>query len=112
MKTIATLDGSIRTVELGTLEAIELCERIARTSGRAARNLSAWSVLASANISAIETYRLSQSDNEGIALDARDDLDWLMRETSDAMYELGYLAYWDESTFRIETTNDERETDQ
>ena len=37
MNTIAMLDGSIRTVELGTLEAIELCERVARTSGRAAR---------------------------------------------------------------------------
>ena len=57
VNTIAMLDGSIRTVELGTLEAIELCERVTRTSGRAARNLGAWSVLALANIDAIEVKR-------------------------------------------------------
>ena len=102
VNTIAMLDGSIRTVELGTLEAIELCERVARTSGRAARNLGAWSVLALANIDATEAYWLSQSDDEATALDARDDLEWLMRETSEAMHELGYHADWNEGTFYIE----------
>lgn len=106
VKTIAMLDGSIRTTELGTLEAIDLCERTARTSGRAAQNLSAWSVLASANIDAIETYRLTQSDDETIAQDARENLECLMYETSEAMYDIGYLAYWDESTFRIERIED------
>ena len=106
MNTIAMLDGSIRTVELGTLEAIELCERVARTSGRAARDLGAWSVLASANIDAIEAYRLSQSDNETTALDARENLEWLMYETSNAMYELGYYADWNEGTFYIERIED------
>lgn len=102
MNTIATLDGSIRTVELGTLEAIELCERVARTSGRAARNLGAWSVLALANIDATEAYWLSQSDDEATALDARENLEWLMYETSEAMYELGYYSDWNEGTFYIE----------
>ena len=102
MNTIATLDGSIRTVELGTLEAIELCERVARTSGRAARNLGAWSVLALANIDTTEAYWLSQSDDEATAQDARENLEWLMYETSNAMYELGYYADWNEGTFYIE----------
>ena len=102
MTTIATLDGSIRTVELGTLEAIDLCERVARTSGRAARNLGAWSVIALANIDTTEAYWLSQSDDEATALDARENLEWLMYETSNAMYELGYYADWDEGTFYIE----------
>ena len=101
VNTIAMLDGSIRTVELGTLEAIELCERVARTSGRAARDLGAWSVLASANIDAIEVYRLTQSNDEHTALDASDNLEWLMYETSNAMYELGYYADWNEGTFYI-----------
>ena len=96
------LDGSIRTVELGTLEAIELCERAARTSGQATRNIGAWSVLASANIDAIEAYRLTQSDDEATAQDARENLEWLMYETSNAMYELGYYADWHEGTFYIE----------
>ena len=102
MTTIATLDGSTRTIELGTLEAIELCERVTRTSGRAARNLGAWSVLALANIDAIEAYRLSQSDDETLAQDARENLEWLRYETSEAMYELGYYADWNEGTFYIE----------
>ena len=102
VNTIAMLDGSIRTVELGTLEAIELCERVTRTSGRAARNLGAWSVLALANIDAIETYRLTQSNDEATAQDARENLEWLIYETSNAMYELGYYADWNEGTFYIE----------
>lgn len=111
MTTITTLDGTLRTVELGTLEAIDLCERTARTSGQAARNLGAWSVLASANIDAIELYRLTQSGDEVIAIGAREILEGLMYETSEAMYELGYLAYWHEGTFYIETIdNEESET--
>ena len=106
MNTIATLDGSIRTVELGTLEAIELCERVARTSGRAARNLGAWSVLALANIDTTEAYWLSQSDDEATAQDARENLECLMYETSNAMYELGYYADWNEGTFYIERIED------
>ena len=106
VNTIAMLDGSIRTVELGTLEAIELCERVARASGRAARNLGAWSVLASANIDAIEAYRRTQSDDEATALDARENLEGLMYETSEAMYGLGYYADWHEGTFYIERVED------
>ena len=102
MNTIAMLDGSIRTVELGTLEAIELCERIARTSGRAARNIPAWATIAVNTIDALDAYRLTQSDNEHTALDARENLEWLMYETSNAMYELGYHADWNEGTFYIE----------
>ena len=106
MNTIATLDGSIRTVELGALEAIDLCERVARTSGRAARNLGAWSVLALANIDAIEAYRLSQSEDETLAQDARENLEGLMYETSEAMHELGYYADWHGGWFYIETIDE------
>ena len=102
VNTIAMLDGSIRTVELGTLEAIELCERVARTSGRAALNPRVRSALALANIDATEAYRLSQSDDEATAQDARANLECLMYETSNDMYELGYYADWHEGTFYIE----------
>ena len=112
MTTLATLDGSTRTVELGTLEAIELCERIARTSGRAARNIPAWATIATNTIDALDAYQLTQSDNELTASSARDDIEWLMQETTEAMYELGYISYWDESIFYIEIDDDESETDQ
>ena len=102
VNTIAMLDGSIRTVELGTLEAIELCERVARTSGRAALNPRVRSALALANIDATEAYWLTQSEDEATAQDARENLEWLMYETSNAMYELGYYADWNEGTFYIE----------
>ena len=96
VNTIAMLDGSIRTVELGTLEAIELCRDIAKQSDHDVKEL-----VAKFN-SAIEAYRLTQSNDETIALDARENLEWLMYETSNAMYKLGYYAYWDEGTFYIE----------
>ena len=106
VNTIAMLDGSIRTVELGTLEAIELCERVARTSGRAARNIPAWATIATNAIDALEAYRLTQSNDETIALDARENLEWLMYETSNAMYELGYYADWNGGWFYIETIDE------
>lgn len=96
VNTIAMLDGSIRTTELGTLEAIELCRDIAKLNNRDVKELDA------KFNSAIEEYRFTQSDDEAIALDARDDLEWLMRETSNAMYKLGYYADWNEGTFYIE----------
>ena len=100
MKTIATLDGSIRTVELGTLEGIELCRDIAKQSDHDVKELDA------KFNSAIEAYRLTQSDNETIALDARENLEWLMYETSNAMYELGYYADWHGGWFYIETIDE------
>ena len=96
VNTIATLDGSIRTVELGTLEAIELCRDIAKQNDHDVKELDA------KFNSAIEAYRLSQSDDRHTALDASDDLEWLMYETSNAMHELGYYADWHEGTFYIE----------
>ena len=96
MNTIATLDGPIRTVELGTLEAIELCRDIAKQSDHDVKELDA------KFNSAIEAYRLTQSDDEAIALDATENLEGLMYETSEAMHELGYYADWDEGTFYIE----------
>ena len=106
VNTIAMLDGSIRTVELGTLEAIELCERVARTSGRAALNPRVRSALALANIDATEAYLLTQSEDEAIAQDARENLECLMYETSNAMYELGYYADWHGGWFYIETIDE------
>ena len=96
VNTIAMLDGSIRTVELGTLEAIELCRDIAKQSDHDVKELDA------KFNSAIEAYRLTQSNDETIALDARENLEWLMYETSEAMHELGYYADWHEGTFYIE----------
>ena len=111
VNTIATLDGSIRTVELGTLEAIELCEHAARTSGRAARNFRTWATLAIHALDALDAYRRTQSDDELTASNAREELEWIMHDTEQAMYDLGYLAYWHESTFYIETTDNGSETD-
>ena len=90
------LDGSIRTVELGTLEAIELCRDIAKLNDHDVKELD------DKFNSAIESYRLTQSNDETIALDARENLEGLMYETSNAMYELGYYADWHEGTFYIE----------
>ena len=103
MNTIAMLDGSIRTVELGTLEAIELCRDIAKQNDHDVKELDAQSN------SAIEAYRLTQSDDETIAQDARENLEWLMYETSNAMYELGYYAGWLGGWFHIETIDEGEE---
>ena len=100
MTTIATLDGSLRTVELGTLEAIELCRDIAKQNDHDVKELDA------KFNSAIEAYRLSQSDDEATALDAKENLEWLMYETSNAMYELGYYADWHGGWFYIETIDE------
>ena len=100
VNTIAMLDGSIRTVELGTLEAIELCRDIVKLNNRDVKELEA------KFNSAIEAYRLSQSDDEATAQDARENLEWLMYETSNAMYELGYYADWHGGWFYIETIDE------
>ena len=100
MNTIAMLDGSIRTVELGTLEAIELCRDIAKLNDHDVKELDA------KFNSAIEAYRLTQSNDETIALDARENLEWLMYETSEAMYELGYYTDWYGGWFYIETIDE------
>ena len=100
VNTIAMLDGSIRTVELGTLEAIELCRDIAKLNDHDVKELDA------EFNSAIEAYRLTQSNDETIALDARENLEWLMYETSNAMYELGYYADWHGGWFYIETIDE------
>ena len=105
MTTIATLDGTIRTVELGTLEAIDLCTAIARADHHNITPPLATILLAT--IDAIEAYRLTQSDDEHTALNAREALEYLMRETESTMYELGYLTYWHEGTFYIETIEDD-----
>ena len=96
VNTIAMLDGSIRTVELGTLEAIELCRDIAKQNDHDVKELDA------KFNSAIEAYRLTQSDDDQTASDAREQLGQLMYETSNAMHELGYYADWHEGTFYIE----------
>ena len=111
MTTLATLDGSLRTVELGTLEAIELC---AYTVGNdpIVQNQHAYHTVRYAPEDARKLlYYIESDDDERTAEDAREDLEWLMRETTEAMYKLGYISYWDESIFYIETINDERETD-
>ena len=100
VNTIAMLDGSIRTVELGTLEAIELCRDIVKQNDHDVKELDA------KFNSAIEAYRLSQSDDEATAQDARANLDSLMHDVESAMYKLGSLAYWEDSIFRIETIDE------
>ena len=99
--TIAMLDGSLRTVELGTLEAIDICSQHAVS--RTIENILA---------SATDAWWLSRSDDELAASNAREELWDLMRETEAAMYELGYLAYWEEGWFYIQTIdNDESDTE-
>ena len=103
VNTIAMLDGSIRTVELGTLEAIELCRDIAKLNDHDVKELDA------KFNSAIEAYRLTQSNDETIALDARENLEWLLYGTLSAMYELGYYADWHGGWFYIEKSTKEKQ---
>ena len=104
------LDGSIRTVELGTLEAIELCARTVGTDP-IVQNPHALHAVKYAQNNAMTAYAESQSDNDRTAEDAREALEDLMRDTESAMFELGYLAYWHESTFYIETIDDDDESE-
>ena len=94
------LDGSIRTTELGTLEAIDICSQ--HVISQTIENILA---------SATDAWWLSRSDDELAASNAREELWDLMRETEAAMYELGYLAYWEDGWFYIETIDNESETD-
>ena len=98
--TIATLDGSIRTTELGTLEAIDICSQ--HVISQTIENILA---------SATDAWWLSRSDDELAASNAREALEDLMRDTEAAMYELGYLAYWEEGWFYIQTIDEESETE-
>ena len=101
MTTIATLDGSLRTIELGTLEAIDICSQ--HVASQTIENILA---------SATDAWWLSRSDDELAASDAREELWDLMRVTESAMYRLGYLAYWDEGWFYVETIDcDESDTE-
>ena len=112
MTTLATLDGSLRTVDLGTLEAFELC---AYTVGNdpIVQNQHAYHTVRYAPEDARKRlYYIESDDDERTTEDARDELEALMRETTEAMYELGYIAYWEESWFLIEIDDDESETNQ
>ena len=106
MTTLAMLDGSLRTTELGTLEAIELC---AYTVGNdpIARNPHAYHTIRYAPDNARIAYAESQSDNEETALNAREALEDVMQDTESAMFDLGYLAYWHESWFYIQSIDDD-----
>ena len=102
MTTIATLDGTLRTVELGTLEAIELC---AYTVGNdpIAQNQHAYHTVRYAPDDARKLLSYIESDDDERTTEyARDELEALMQETSNAMQELGYYADWNEGTFYIE----------
>ena len=100
MTTLTMLDGSIRTTELGTLEAIDICSQ--HVISQTIENILA---------SATDAWWLSRSDDERAASDAREALEDLMYETESAMYELGYLAYWEEGWFYIQTIDGESETE-
>lgn len=104
MSYLATIDGSLRTNEEGTLDAVNTCFEVAY-SGKVCQSKPLHTIMM-CSISAREAYFRAQSDDEQTALDARDDLDILMQETMDAMYELGYLAYWDEGCFYIEKAHE------
>ena len=109
MTTIATLDGSLRTTELGTLDAIELCAAVVEHNNG---NPHAYHTLRCAPENARIAYTESQSDDDKTAEDAREALEDLMRDTEAAMSLLGYLAYWHESWFYIQTIDeDESETE-
>lgn len=108
MTTIATLDGSLRTTERGTLEAIELC---ANTVEHNNGNPHAFHTVKYAPGYAWRLLSYIDSDDEKITAEAREQIESLMYDVESAMYKLGYLAYWEDSIFRIETINDESETD-
>lgn len=111
MNTIAMLDGSLRTIELGTLDAIELCARTVEHdpivwNPQAFNGPEGYYVTRYAPKNAKIAYLESQSDDESIAQDARENLECLMYETSNAMYELGYYAEWYGGWFHIETIDE------
>ena len=104
VNTIAMLNGSIRTVELGTLEAIELC---AYTVEHNNGNPHAFHTVRHAPGDARKLLSYIESDDdEQTSADARDELDSLMHDVESAMYELGYIAYWSDGWFYIETIDE------
>ena len=107
MTTLATLDGLLRNNEQATADAIELC---AYTVEHNNRNPHAYHTVRHAPDDARKLLSYIESDDdERTTEDARDELDSLMHDVESAMYELGFLAYWEDSIFRIETINDEKE---
>ena len=106
VNTIATLDGSIRTVELGTLEAIELC---AYTVGNdpIVQNQHAYHTVRYAPEDARKLlYYIESDDDERTTEDAREELNSLMHDVKSAMHELGYYADWHGGWFYIETIDE------
>ena len=104
VNTIAMLDGSIRTVELGTLEAIELCAYTVEHNNESPH---AYHTVRHAPNDARKLLSYIESDDdERTTEDARENLECLMYETSNAMHELGYHADWHGGWFYIETIDE------
>ena len=111
---IAWFDGSHMNVETGTVQAIEWCADIVRDrydSPETRNRRYAADIL----LSEIEARALYEAISEAMPIavldcDPVEALHYVMDDAESAMYELGFLAYWEDSIFRIETINDESGT--
>ena len=113
MTTLAWFDGSHTNVETGTIQAIEWCADITRDR-YALRDISQRRAVADILLSEIEARALYTAISEdmpiaGLDCDPGEALHYVMDDVESAMSELGLLAYWEDSIFRIETI-DESET--
>ena len=104
---IAWFDGSHTNVETGTMQAIELCADIVRDS-YALPEIRNRRYAADILLSEMEARALYAAISEdmpisGLDCEPSEALQYAMSDTESAIYELGYLAYWEDSTFYIET---------
>ena len=110
---IAWFDGSHMNVETGTVQAIEWCADIVRDRYALPETRNR-RYAADILLSEIEARALYAAISEAMPIavldcDPVEALHYVMDDVESAIYDLGYLAYWEDSIFRIETINDERE---
>ena len=114
MTTLAWFDGSYMNVETGTMQAIEWCADIVRDRyalpAICKRRYAADILLAETEARVL--YEAIREDIPIAGLDCEpvEAIQYVMNDAESAMHELGFLAYWEDSIFRIETINDESET--
>lgn len=111
---IAWFDGSHTNVETGTMQAIELCADIVRDS-YALPEIRNRRYAADILLSEMEARALYAAISEdmpisGLDCEPSEAIQYVMGDVEYAMYDLGYLAYWEDSIFHIETIDEESET--
>ena len=113
--TLAMLDGSHMNVETGTMQAIEWCADIVRDR-YALPEIGKRRYVADILLAETDARVLCEAIREdtpiaGLDCEPVECLQYVMYDAESAMHELGFLAYWEDSIFRIETINDESETE-